>query len=93
VVTAFCGDLDETGLAAGRKRSIGRNDRPNALAAAMAGRVGQPSPSAAWFSLASHYPLVVIPFATSIALVTGSPDAEPGTTARFGRRPWPPRWL
>src|SRR5204863_1286007 len=30
-----------------------------------------------WFSLASHYPLVVIPFATSIVLVIGSPEAEP----------------
>jgi CBS-domain-containing membrane protein len=28
-------------------------------------------------SLASHYPLAIIPFATSIALVIGSPDAEP----------------
>lgn len=30
-----------------------------------------------WFSLASHFPLAVIPFATSIVLVIGSPDAEP----------------
>ncbi len=30
-----------------------------------------------WLSLASHYPLAIIPFATSIALVIGSPDAEP----------------
>jgi CBS-domain-containing membrane protein len=30
-----------------------------------------------WFSVASHYPLAVIPFATSIVLVIGSPDAEP----------------
>jgi CBS-domain-containing membrane protein len=30
-----------------------------------------------WFSLAAHYPLAVIPFATSIVLVIGSPDAEP----------------
>src|SRR5229473_8704983 len=29
-----------------------------------------------WLSLASHYPLAIIPFATSIALVIGSPDAE-----------------
>jgi CBS-domain-containing membrane protein len=28
-------------------------------------------------SLASDYPLAIIPFATSIALVIGSPDAEP----------------
>ena len=30
-----------------------------------------------WFSLAGHYPLAIIPFATSIVLVIGSPDAEP----------------
>jgi CBS-domain-containing membrane protein len=30
-----------------------------------------------WLSLASHYPLAIIPFATSIALVIGSPDGEP----------------
>ena len=30
-----------------------------------------------WLSLASRYPLAIIPFATSIALVIGSPDAEP----------------
>jgi CBS-domain-containing membrane protein len=30
-----------------------------------------------WFSRASHYPLVIIPFATSIVLVIGSPEAEP----------------
>src|SRR5260370_30546466 len=30
-----------------------------------------------WFSRASHYPLVIIPFATSIVLVFGSPEAEP----------------
>jgi CBS-domain-containing membrane protein len=29
-----------------------------------------------WFSVASHFPLAVIPFATSIVLVIGSPDAE-----------------
>jgi hypothetical protein len=30
-----------------------------------------------WLSLTSHFPLVIIPFATSIVLVIGSPDAEP----------------
>src|SRR5436189_2099910 len=29
------------------------------------------------FSFAAHYPLAVIPFATSIVLVIGSPDVEP----------------
>jgi len=30
-----------------------------------------------WSSVVSHYPLTLIPFATSIVLVLGSPDAEP----------------
>ena len=30
-----------------------------------------------WLSLASRYPLAVIPFATSIVLVIGSPEVEP----------------
>ena len=30
-----------------------------------------------WFSVAAHYPLAVIPFATSIVLVIGSPEAAP----------------
>ena len=30
-----------------------------------------------WFSVASHFPLVIIPFTTSIVLVIGSPQAEP----------------
>lgn len=30
-----------------------------------------------WLSVASHYPLAIIPFATSIVLVIGSPDAGP----------------
>src|SRR5437773_6366971 len=30
-----------------------------------------------WFSVASHFPLVISPFATSIVLVIGSPQAEP----------------
>jgi CBS-domain-containing membrane protein len=30
-----------------------------------------------WFSSTTHYPLVIIPFATSIVLVIGSPETEP----------------
>jgi CBS-domain-containing membrane protein len=30
-----------------------------------------------WFSRASHYPLVIDPFASSIVLVIGSPEAGP----------------
>jgi hypothetical protein len=56
-----------------------------------------------WLSVASHYPLVIIPFATSIVLVIGSHEAEPAQPrALIGghvwhrwrrRRPWPQRWL
>jgi CBS-domain-containing membrane protein len=30
-----------------------------------------------WFSISGHFPLAIIPFATSIVLVIGSPDTEP----------------
>ena len=30
-----------------------------------------------WLSVSTHFPLVAIPFATSIVLVMGSPEAEP----------------
>src|ERR1700716_2444586 len=58
--------------------AIRRNDHRNILAGAVAG-VGAAVAIGGmeWFSLASHYPLVVIPFATSIVLVIGSPEAEP----------------
>lgn len=39
-----------------------------------------------WLSVASHFPLVIIPFATSIVLVIGSPDAEPAQPAGTDRR-------
>ena len=50
--------------------AIRRNDRHNALAGAVAG-VGAAIAIGVmeWFSLESHYPLVIIPFATSIVLV------------------------
>lgn len=58
--------------------AIRRNDHRNILAGAVAGfgaaiAIG----GMEWFSLASRYPLVIIPFATSIVLVIGSPEAEP----------------
>jgi len=58
--------------------AIRRNDHRDILAGAIAG-VGAALAIGAmeWFSLASRYPLVLIPFATSIVLVIGSPDAEP----------------
>src|SRR5438552_2651588 len=59
-------------------RVISRNDRRNIVAGAVAGlgaaiAIGIME----WFSVAAHYPLAVIPFATSVVLVIGSPEAEP----------------
>src|SRR5260370_21287781 len=58
--------------------AIRRNHHRNILAGAVAG-VGAAIAigTMEWFSVASHYPLVIIPFATSIVLVIGSPEAEP----------------
>jgi CBS-domain-containing membrane protein len=58
--------------------AIRRNDQRNILAGAVAGlgaalAIG----GMQWLSVASQYPLVMIPFATSIVLVIGSPEAEP----------------
>src|SRR5712672_4810359 len=58
--------------------AIRRNDHRNALAGAVAGfGVAIAIGAMEWFSVASHYPLVILPFATSIVLVIGSPEAEP----------------
>ena len=58
--------------------AIRRNDHRNVLAGAVAGLGGALAIGGMeWFSVASHYPLVFIPFATSIVLVIGSPDVEP----------------
>src|SRR3981189_2465594 len=58
--------------------AIRRNDHRNILAGAVAGLGAAIAIGAMeWFSVASHFPLVFIPFATSIVLVIGSPDAEP----------------
>ncbi len=57
--------------------AIRRSDHRNTLAGAVAGLGAAIAIGAMeWFSLASHFPLVIIPFATSIVLVIGSPDAE-----------------
>ena len=54
------------------------NDHRNALAGAVAG-IGAAIAIGGmeWLSVTSHYPLVVIPFATSIVLVIGSSQTEP----------------
>jgi hypothetical protein len=41
------------------------------------------------FSARAAFPLVTIPFATSIVTVLGSPEAEPATATGANR--WPPR--
>ena len=58
--------------------AIRRKDHRNALAGAVAG-VGAAIAIGVMegFSHEAHYPLVLIPFATSIALVIGSPQTEP----------------
>jgi CBS-domain-containing membrane protein len=58
--------------------AIRRNNHRNILAGAVAGlgaaiAIGVME----WFSAVAHYPLVIIPFATSIVLVIGSPETEP----------------
>jgi CBS-domain-containing membrane protein len=59
-------------------KAISRNDTRSLAAGAVAGLGGAIAIGAMeWFSLAAHYPLAVIPFATSIVLVIGSPDVEP----------------
>jgi CBS-domain-containing membrane protein len=58
--------------------AISRNNHRNALAGTVAGLGGAIAIGGMeLFSLAMHYPLAVIPFATSIVLVIGSPGAEP----------------
>jgi CBS-domain-containing membrane protein len=60
------------------RRARGKIDPRNAAEGAVAGLgVAVAIGVMEWLSLASHYPLAIIPFATSIALVVGSPDAEP----------------
>jgi CBS-domain-containing membrane protein len=60
------------------RAAISRNDHRNVLAGAVAGLGGALAIGAMeWFSVVAHYPLAVIPFATSIVLVIGSPEAEP----------------
>ena len=55
-----------------------RAGRRDALAGVVAGLGGAIAiASMEWFSVTAHFPLAVIPFATSIVLVIGSPEAEP----------------
>jgi CBS-domain-containing membrane protein len=53
-------------------------DRPTVIGGAVAGLGGAIAIGIMeWFSLSARYPLAAIPFATSIVLVIGSPQAEP----------------
>src|SRR4030095_3214122 len=53
-------------------------DRPTLIAGIVAGAGAAIAIGVMeWFSIASRFPLAVIPFATSIVLVIGSPDAAP----------------
>ncbi|NOJ47120.1 HPP family protein [Bradyrhizobium archetypum] len=62
----------------GLRKAIVRNDHYGAAAGAVAGLGGAIAIGIMeLFSFAAHYPLAVIPFATSIVLVIGSPNAEP----------------
>jgi CBS-domain-containing membrane protein len=58
--------------------AISGNDHRDVLAGAVAGLGGALAIGGMeLFSAAARYPLAAIPFATSIVLVIGSPDAEP----------------
>ncbi|KRR02532.1 HPP family protein [Bradyrhizobium jicamae] len=60
------------------RKAIARNDHRSVVAGAVAGLGSAIAIGAMeWFSLALHYPLAVIPFATSIVLVIGSPEVAP----------------
>ncbi|UGY19891.1 HPP family protein [Bradyrhizobium septentrionale] len=59
-------------------KALMRVGRRDLLAGAVAGLGGAIAiGTMEWFSVAAGYPLGVIPFATSIVLVVGSPEAEP----------------
>ena len=81
------------GLAAnGGGQAIIRGGRRSMLAGTLAGLGGAIAIAAMeWFSAAAHYPLAVIPFATSIVLVIGAPEAEPAQPrALVGGHWWRP---
>lgn len=60
------------------RQAIARNDHYSAVAGAVAGLGGAIAIGIMeLFSVVANYPLAVIPFATSIVLVMGSPNAEP----------------
>jgi CBS-domain-containing membrane protein len=67
--------LDRQGVVRRARHRIGLPNMAQAVAAGLG--VAFAIGGMEWSSLASHYPLVLIPFATSIVLVIGSPDVEP----------------
>jgi CBS-domain-containing membrane protein len=69
------GGANDAGLAARLRKAISRNDHRSVVAGVVAGIGGAIAIGVMEvFSSVAHYPLAVIPFATSIVLVTGSPD-------------------
>ena len=62
----------------GAAAAIRRNNHRNVLAGTVAGMGAAIAIGVMeWFSAAAHFSLAVIPFATSIVLVIGSPETEP----------------
>jgi len=60
------------------RHAVSRNEHRSAVAGAVAGLGGAIAIGVMeLFSSVAHYPLAVIPFATSIVLVIGSPNVEP----------------
>ena len=67
--------LDRQGVVRKARHRIGLPNMAQAVAAGLG--VAFAIGGMEWSSLASHYPLALIPFATSIVLVIGSPEVEP----------------
>jgi CBS-domain-containing membrane protein len=63
------------GVAGDLRRRSGRLRLGNTAIAGIGGAIAIGAMQ--WLSELSHYPLAIVPFATSIVLVIGSPDAEP----------------
>src|SRR2546428_9265220 len=62
----------------GLRNAISRNDHRSVVAGAVAGLGGAIAIGVMeFFSFAAHYPIAVIPFATSIVLLIGSSDVDP----------------
>jgi CBS-domain-containing membrane protein len=63
------------GIAGKARRHSALRGLANGAIAGIGGAIGIGAMQ--WLSQLSHYPLAIVPFATSIVLVIGAPDAEP----------------